>query len=480
MLSQNIAESSKSATPSQKIHKPATISGLDDYIYRDFVIESRQIFPSIEALDEWFIKNYPRIAADILFGSGYILKKDTTTDLHSRIQKISLFFTYTFQKISKGRSTDAEDEVGMDQMMKRCQDVIPTFSKETFKPMGHKLIRGEYNTWSSFKAQTSKTEEEEAIDMTVVQPILDFIREVIADENEISNTYIMSWLSHIICKPWRKTEVALFLHSDEKGTGKSTLGHWLKNYVFGSHISNVISGLSKLTQKHNTVIQKKIFTLVEEIPAVSGEFHSQFDIMKHLITDPECMIEPKGIDPFPVPNFVNFMLISNNLMALKLERGDRRYCCFEVSAKRKADEQYWDNIHSEVLTEDSAKEFYKYLKYMPDSDKVSLRKIPKTDLRQTMIQNSIPTHQQFFIDIKDSECEYSLPDNAFIKEFAYKGDTISDGLRADTLYQLYTNYCSSRGEKVLRQRLFFNSVVKYISKTKAKIDKKSAIVYRIN
>ena len=101
MLSQNIAESSKSATTSQ----PTTISGLDDYIYRDFVIESRQIFPSIEALDEWFIKNYPRIAADILFGGGYILKKDTVTDLHSRIQKISLFFTYTFQKISKGRST---------------------------------------------------------------------------------------------------------------------------------------------------------------------------------------------------------------------------------------------------------------------------------------------------------------------------------------------------------------------------------------
>jgi len=96
-----------------------------------------------------------------------------------------------------------------------------------------------------------------------------------------------------------------------------------------------------------------------------------------------------------------------------------------------------------------------------------------------MIQNSIPTHQQFFIDIKDNECEYCLPDNAFIKEFAYKGDTITDGLRADTLYQLYTNYCSTRGEKALRQRLFFNSVIKYIDKNRTRLDGKQIIYYRV-
>ena len=435
------------------------ISHFDDYCWIDFRKDSSREFNSVDELKDFFITNFPKIASYILFGNGYYLKKDTQEDLHTRVLTLNMLFKVKQKTIVKSKLVDGITYLRLIDLWELCEDFIPVFSKETFKPMNYLLKRNEFNTWVGFKAETQSTED---VNMNVVQPILDFIFEVIANGKEENFKYIISWLSHIVCKPYKKTEVALFLHSNEKGTGKGTLGYWLKNYLFGSHISNVISGLSKLTQKHNTCIQKKIFTMVEEMPSLQGEFHAQFDAMKHIITDPQITIEPKGIDAFEIPNFANFMLLSNNLMSIKLERGDRRYACFEVSAHKKGDEEYWDHLHDEVLTEETAKEFFKYLKNLDDSEKVSLRKIPKTKLRQTLIDNSIPVHEQFFDDIKKND--YSLPEGSFIPPFMYKGEEITGAIQIDTLYHCYDNYCNNRKEKALRQRLFFNSIEKFTEK----------------
>ena len=435
------------------------ISHFDDYCWIDFRRDSRQEFAGIDHLMKFFITNFPKVASYILFGNTYYLKKDTKEDLHTRVLKLHITFKVIQTTIFKGKLAEKVVSLNLTDVLELCENSIPVFSKETFKPMNYSLKRNEFNTWVGFKAENQSSGDP---DMNVVQPILDFIFEVIANGKEENFKYIISWLSHIVCKPYKKTEVALFLHSNEKGTGKGTLGYWLKNYLFGSHISNVISGLSKLTQKHNTCIQKKIFTMVEELPSLQGEFHAQFDTMKHIITDPQITIEPKGIDPFEIPNFANFMLLSNNLMSIKLERGDRRYACFEVSSHKKGDEDYWDHLHDEVLTEETAKEFFKYLKNLDDSEKISLRKIPKTTIRQTLIDNSIPVHEQFFEDLKKND--YSLPEGSYIPPFMYKCEEITGAIQVDTLYHCYDSYCNNRNEKTLRQRLFFNSIEKYTEK----------------
>lgn len=439
-----------------------TIDQKDDYCFLKFVLGARKMYHSLEELKEFFTENYPRVFAKILSGDGYYLKKDTCEDLYSRVKRIDMVFKCMQSEISRGRIVTHPIQLGFESVFEMCQDNLPIYSKEVFKPMSYGQKKYEFNTWTGFVSESDGES-----DMKVVQPILDFIFEIIAHNNKHNYKYILSWLSHIICKPYKKTEVALFLHSDEKGTGKGSLGYWLKNYLFGTHISNVVSGLSKVVQKHNTVLFRKIFTMVEELPALQGEFHSQFDTMKHVITDPQITIEPKGVDPYEIPNFVNFMLLSNNLMSIKLERGDRRYACFEVNSVKKGDEEYWENIHENVLTESSAKEFYKYLRNLPDENKVSLRQIPKTELRNTLIENSIPVHIKFFEEIKEGT--WVVHPNAYLEEFEHKGDIITKALKADTLYRLYSSFCSERKEAPLRYRLFFNSVKKYIRKSIGKI-----------
>lgn len=457
------------------------ISHFDDYCYIDFYREGKQVFDGMEAFLTFFRERFPRIGVMILFGKTYMLKKDTKDDLHSRVGYFHLDLTYEVKEkiLERNKLVEKTIIIKPPDISALCSGYIPTYAKETFKPLGYNLQKDEYNAWVGFKAETDPDDPNTMADMKIVQPILDFIREVISNGEEENFKYIISWLSHIICKPWRKTEVALFLHSNEKGTGKGTLGYWLKNYLFGSHIANVISGLSKLTQKHNTSIQKKIFTLVEELPSLQGDFHAQFDAMKHVITDPQITIEPKGVDAFEIPNFANFMLLSNNLMSIKLERGDRRYACFEVSSHKKGDEDYWDHIHETVLTEETAKEFYKYLKHLPDAYRVSLRKIPKTKIRETLIDNSTPVHEQFFEDIQKDDGSYSFAPGAFIPAFVYKDKEITSAIRSDTLYRCYEHYCNTRKEKVLRQRLFFNSIGKFVNKGMTKIEGKTTRFYTI-
>jgi hypothetical protein len=199
--------------------------------------------------------------------------------------------------------------------------------------------------------------------------------------------------------------------------------------------------------------------------------------MKHLITDPDITIEPKGVDPMEIPNMTNFLMMSNNLMALKVERGDRRYACFNVSAEKVGDEHYWDNIHDNVLTEETAKHFFQHLRSIKDIDCVSLRKIPSTDLRESIINNSMSGYERFYNDVKEGS--YEIPISAYMDEYKYKGEIFKTSYRADTLYSIYEGYCTRRKENCLRYRLFFVSSKKFLIMRRAKIDKKSILTYTI-
>lgn len=446
----------------------------DPYVWVDFMLEFRPKFESMKKLSDAFVKQYPKVLAQIQYGTPFFLKKDTQTDLFTRIMVPKFTMSFTETIFVKGFMSEKTVFVDIEDLLRINQNRLPLYSKETFKPMDHKLIQYEYNTWTGFKADVTDFKME----MDQVNPILDFIKKIISNNDPKVYAYFMSWLRHIVVHPYRKTEVAVFLHSDEKGTGKGTLGYWLKNYLFGSHLSTVVCGLSKVAQKHNTCIQKKIFVMVDEIPATHGEFHAQFDTMKHLITDPETTVEPKGVDPYEIPNMVNFLMLSNNLLSIKIEKGDRRYACFEVSEKMKGDEEYWDYIHNEVLTEETAKHFFLYLKNYDETKLVSLRKIPNTELRDKMIANSVPSHERFFMDIKTGD--YEIPKGAYIGEFTSQKELISDAFKAEVMYRLYETYCNSRKENCIKFRLFYSIVNdKFVNKKTVKIDGKSMVLYRI-
>ena len=60
----------------------------------------------------------------------------------------------------------------------------------------------------------------EDVKMNVIQPFLDHVREVIANNNEQVYKYILVWIASVLQKPSFKTETALVILGHQ-GTGKS-------------------------------------------------------------------------------------------------------------------------------------------------------------------------------------------------------------------------------------------------------------------
>ena len=443
------------------------ITATDKYIWCDFIREFSPTFDSFDSLRDSFLKSYPKVLVHIENKSGFFLKKDTQKELFNVLTNLQFTFTFNEKKIFKGVMVVNPTKIKLDELMNFLVQELPLYSSIAYKPADHNIKRYEYNTWVGFEAESTL----EKVDMDLVNPLLNYILDILSDNNQEVFNFLINWLRHIVVTPWQKTGIFVFLHSIAQGTGKGSFTNWLKHYFFGNHCSTAVCGLRALTQKHNQVLMNKSFCVIDELPQTQGEFHSQFDIMKNLITEPTISVEPKGCEIFDIDNMVNFMGCSNNPYALKLEKGDRRYACIEVNDKKKGNPEYWDNMHTNVFTAEVARHFFLYLKGLEHKR----LKIPDTKLRQDIISNSAPSYEQFFKNIKTGD--YEINERMYMDVFETKGERITKALKGDTLYKLYESYCNTRKENCIRHRLFFNACKKYIDSCRSKINGKTVRYY---
>ena len=58
------------------------------------------------------------------------------------------------------------------------------------------------------------------------------------------------------------------------------------------------------------------------------------------------MIEPKGVDSFPMPNRLKIMMASNNDWVVPATEDERRYFVLDVSDAKSGDRAYWHELHA--------------------------------------------------------------------------------------------------------------------------------------
>jgi hypothetical protein len=322
------------------------------------------------------------------------------------------------------------------------------YNKLVFKPAGKDLKQYEYNLWCGFKAR-----EVDTIDMKKVQPILNHILEVLADNNETYYKYIISWLAQIIQKPWKKTEIAL-LFKGQEGDGKSCVAEFIRTRVIGWEMSLVSCGLEKITQRFNSCILNKLFCELSELAVASDDYNKSFDNMKVLITDPMITIEQKGIEPFNIQSHTNFFATTNHDFTVRMSESDRRWACFETSSKYRGNWEYFDKLHElirnddESISDEVGRHFYTYLlKY---EDRVNLRSIPMTPLKQSMIDTSLNSAALF---IKE------LPYAGFDRGILVKVDG-NWVCKNEDLYSQYLAWCATNNQKSFKDNIFFKNIPK--------------------
>ena len=408
-----------------------------------------KLFPSwdelIEALNKDVVKSVRYIQGKDIF--CYNLDKEDPNMLAKELP--TCFIKYTAKKGNPKLEEGKTYRKRLSDYMRDSPLHFPICNKLVFKPAGKDLNKNEYNLWCGFKGR----EVSGALDMDKVQPILNHILEVLADNNETYYKYIISWLAQIIQKPWKKTETAL-LFKGQEGDGKSCIAEFIRTRVIGWEMSLVSCGLGKITQRFNSCIMNKLFVELSELAVAGDEYNTAFDAMKVLITDPMITVEQKGIEPFNIQSHTNFFATTNHDFTVRMSESDRRWAAFETNSKYRGNWEYFDKLHELIRNEDDSisdevgRHFYTYL--LRYEDKVNLRSIPMTPLKQSMIETSMNSVALF---IKE------LPYAGFDRSILVKVDG-NWVCKNEDLYCQYLAWCATNNQKSFKDNIFFKNIPK--------------------
>ena len=237
-----------------------------------------------------------------------------------------------------------------------------------------------FNIWRGYEISKVMAEQHSKLD---AQPILNHIKEIWCNGVEEDFQYVMSYLSHIIQKPWIKTGVCLSLKS-KQGGGKGVVLKLLEAIIGDTHYSQN-SNAGHLFGDFNGLLEGKILCNLDE--AFWGGDKKLEGQIKNKITEGKQSINKKNVNHYSILDFCNYIITTNNDWFAGVEEGDRRYYCLELCNKwagraNAENEAYYKTI-LEVRPEAFANVLYNW-----DLTDFNPRKFNKTKLGQEQVERN--------------------------------------------------------------------------------------------
>ena len=418
---------------------------LDGYNWVDFVEEySKSILPveSEVELRQIIRSDLNRVLVRVTKGDGFYVKKnadDDQFDYCKRVDNIKIRYTRRTENGYIHKVAELSKLLKEPNFVRLCSNIV-------FKPSGI-CKENELNLWTGFKGKL--TEEKDDV---IIDHFKYYLRTIWAGENDAIYEYLLDWLSHIVRTPHIKTGKALFL-TGPQGCGKNMLAEFFKEYVFGNKYTYETVGIKKLTSKFNKDLQSKIFCIINELSTVKEEFHCSFDKMKSLITENSISIEPKGYDSYMIDNTCNFLMFSNHSASIKIEEGDRRYICIQMSDKHVRDQIFFDTTNSLLFNERAGDIIYTFLSKRKPHGNIS-RSI-KTELGEELKTISLESSLKFIKEVKEGDFILRSP--------------VKDGkIYGQNLYEDYKDWCAMSNETPTTSTKFGMSIKKVMKKERDK------------
>ena len=255
----------------------------------------------------------------------------------------------------------------------------------------NKLMLNSY-VESGYKAVDITDNNKHAIDL-----FLTHIDNVLSDERE--QKILLDWLAYIVQNAGKRINWAILLQGAQ-GTGKSYFAKVLE-WVLGSNAKSLDP--SALGERFTGWAHGAVVNIVEEIRIKGDDKWRIMDRLKPFITNSMIQIEEKGRDHRTVPNFTNYLLLTNYKDALPITNDDRRFCVmygriqnetelFDYFGGRDATGDYFEYLFAESEKHAGAIKTF-LLKYKISDDFKASGRAPDTKSRQAMIQATISPEQ---------------------------------------------------------------------------------------
>lgn len=157
---------------------------------------------------------------------------------------------------------------------------------------------------------------------------LEFVERVICGGNKDQFEYVMNWLAVMVQRPEQPAGAVIAI-TGPKGVGKSTFGRYAKGLV--APYSKQIIQTEHVTGKFNNQLAGCVCLFLDEA-FWSGD-RKATNVLKGMITEDSFECEPKGVDPFTVPNFLHIVMVTNDEWIVPADEQDRRYFLPDISSE---------------------------------------------------------------------------------------------------------------------------------------------------
>lgn len=276
---------------------------------------------------------------------------------------------------------------------------------------------GVYNTWAGFPAEKLEVEP------IGFEPILEMMR-CLCNYDEDVYSYFLDWTAQMIQQAGKKECIAI-IFKGVAGCGKTSY-HRVMRKIMGHGLCGESSNPSQdIFGTHGNSHIGKILCCFDEIK--TKDTSGSLNRLKNIISSDVCVYNEKGLPQVEVQNNCRFVMTSNESVPINIEANDRRMCLIEPSNKYVGNHAHWDDFYENVVENPAViRGFYNYLVNLDISKRV-FNDMPKTKLRDEIIQASQHPLYYWMYELVDNQNK--VEEKYTSKElFAlYKEHTLSNG-----------------------------------------------------
>jgi hypothetical protein len=288
-----------------------------DEVFRDITQPELDITEIIEDVAGWFVRKDMKFY-DVNNISTSLNVSDMDKVVLSRIREKYPYLELDDDLITKLFATLFSNKLDPMMVFKIWDGralPVPTNSQRLIYKDGFVSI----NTWVQPEYRSKRQTKP---GLGAFERLLDF-----AIKEPAERDMLLNWLAWCLQNENDKPSWAVFLYSDEKGTGKSTIANVARS-LFGSANTASINGVKKLVGRFNKNILEKKLVIAEEVQIRPNSDHG--NALKDIITSDFATVEQKGKDTEEIQHKSCFILTTNH-KPIWLEGKERRYYILHIS-----------------------------------------------------------------------------------------------------------------------------------------------------
>ncbi|KAA6383091.1 MAG: hypothetical protein EZS28_021384 [Streblomastix strix] len=299
--------------------------------------------------------------------------------IYKQLEKININF--------KNKKTDEKSDDKKESKQLTAKHIFKKNASK-FAKKGCKFISEDPKILTVF--QEYKYKKLDTIDYECLQMYLDLIKETIAAGDERVYEYILNWIAWMIQNPGKKSRAAMVLQG-RQGIGKTRFIDVIAELTSRYSCPN-ITNIDQFTGRFNSVVESKIFAILNEIMNYNDSKKGVATIMKSIISDLTIRINEKNQPKRTAENVMNIIYVTNADIPVQLDIDDRRHlvcACktvHQVTEERKEDADYFNELSQSYI-----QEFYENLMTFfleIDISQFNPTLIPMTEAKKQLINVS--------------------------------------------------------------------------------------------